>query len=67
VAQEIIHSFTLNSWTQPAFMLKIDLVKAFDRLEWNFIIEALARKGLHKHFIKSYTCMHLNSHIFDDH
>uniref|UniRef100_A0A453LNF1 Reverse transcriptase domain-containing protein n=1 Tax=Aegilops tauschii subsp. strangulata TaxID=200361 RepID=A0A453LNF1_AEGTS len=32
-------------------MLKIDLAKAFDRLEWSFIVSALARKGLHDHFI----------------
>jgi hypothetical protein len=32
-------------------MLKIDLAKAFDRLEWHFIASALARKGLHNHFI----------------
>jgi hypothetical protein len=33
-------------------MLKIDLAKAFDRLEWSFIAAALAHKGLHGHFIK---------------
>jgi hypothetical protein len=38
VAQEITHSFTLSTWKNSAFMLKIDLAKAFDRLEWNFII-----------------------------
>jgi hypothetical protein len=32
-------------------MLKIDLAKAFDRVEWNFIITALARKWRHGHFI----------------
>ena len=32
-------------------MLKIDLAKAFDRLEWNFVTRALARKELHAHFI----------------
>ena len=51
IAQEITHSFALSSWKNKAFMLKIDLAKAFDRLEWNFIVAALARKGLHAHFI----------------
>ena len=32
-------------------MLKIDLAKAFDTIEWNFIVAALNRKGLHAHFI----------------
>jgi mannosylglycoprotein endo-beta-mannosidase len=51
IAQEITHSFALKSWKHSAFMLKIDLAKAFDRVEWNFIVQALARKGLHGHFI----------------
>jgi hypothetical protein len=33
VAQEITHSFSVSSWTQKKFMIKIDLAKAFDRLE----------------------------------
>jgi hypothetical protein len=58
VAQEITHSFSLSSWKDKAFMLKIDLAKAFARLEWNFIIAALARKGLHDHFINLiHTCV----------
>jgi hypothetical protein len=52
VDQEISHSFQLSSWKKNAFMLKIDLAKAFDRVEWSFIEAALARKGLHGHFIK---------------
>jgi hypothetical protein len=32
VAQEITHSFALKSWKCKAFMLKIDLAKAFDRM-----------------------------------
>jgi hypothetical protein len=51
IAQEITHSFQLSSWKEQAFMLKVDLAKAFDRIEWKFITRALARRGLHNHFI----------------
>jgi hypothetical protein len=51
IAQEIIHSFNLKSWKQKAFFLKIDLAKAFDRIEWNFIVKALKRQGFHDHFV----------------
>jgi hypothetical protein len=51
IAQEITHSFALSSWKNKSFMLKIALAKAFDRLEWDFIITALTRKGMHPHFI----------------
>jgi hypothetical protein len=51
IAQEIAHSFSLSSWNSQDFMIKIDLAKAFDRLEWYFIASALERKGLHGHFI----------------
>ena len=49
VAQEITHSFSLSSWDSQDFMIKIDLAKAFDRLEWHFIASALQRKELHSH------------------
>jgi hypothetical protein len=32
VAQEFTHYFALKSWKCKAFMLKIDLAKAFDRM-----------------------------------
>jgi hypothetical protein len=51
IAQEITHSFALSSWNYQAFMLKIDLANAFDRVEWSFIVNALSRKGIHGHFI----------------
>uniref|UniRef100_A0A453I0W1 Reverse transcriptase domain-containing protein n=1 Tax=Aegilops tauschii subsp. strangulata TaxID=200361 RepID=A0A453I0W1_AEGTS len=58
IAQEITHTFSLKSWNHQAFMLKIDLAKAFDRLDWNFIGSALTRKGLHSHFINLiYACI----------
>ena len=46
VAQEIAHSFSLTSYKSHDFMLKIDLAKDFDRIEWHCIVSALARKGL---------------------
>jgi hypothetical protein len=52
ITQEIIHSFTFKSWKQQAFLLKLDLAKAFDRLEWSFIAHALRRLGLPTHFIR---------------
>lgn len=52
IAQEIVHSFNLKSFNQEAFMLKIDLAKAFDRIEWSFIYDALRRKGYHGQFIQ---------------
>ena len=33
-------------------MLKIDLVKAIDRIEWSVILDVLRHKGYHGHFIK---------------
>jgi hypothetical protein len=41
----------LKSWTRHAFLLKIDLAKAFDRLEWSFITQSLLRLGFNNHFI----------------
>lgn len=51
VAQEIAHSFSLTSWNGNDFMVKIDLAKAFDRIEWHFNVEVLERKGLDNHFV----------------
>jgi hypothetical protein len=52
ITQEIVHSFSLKSWKHRAFLIKLDLSKAFDRLEWNFIAEALALLGLQSNFIR---------------
>jgi hypothetical protein len=51
ITQEIIHSFNSKSWNSNAFLLKIDLAKAFDMIEWNFIYEALHRIGFTDRFI----------------
>jgi len=52
IAQEIVHSFNLKSFNQEAFVLKIDLAKAIDRIEWSFILDTLRRKGYQGHSIK---------------
>ncbi|WVZ88891.1 hypothetical protein U9M48_035358, partial [Paspalum notatum var. saurae] len=52
LAQEITHSFSLKNWNHHAFMLKIDLAKAFDRIEWAFILRALQRRGVSNHFCR---------------
>ncbi|WVZ69759.1 hypothetical protein U9M48_018494 [Paspalum notatum var. saurae] len=49
---EITHSFSLKNWNQQAFMLKIDLAKAFDRIEWSFMKRALQRRGFSHHFCR---------------
>jgi hypothetical protein len=38
LAQEIAHSFSLASWKDKDYMLKLDLAKAFERIEWSFIV-----------------------------
>jgi hypothetical protein len=38
----------LRTYNQHAFILKIDFAKAFGRLEWHFITNALCRLGLNQ-------------------
>jgi len=50
-AQQITHTFGLSSWKNKGFLLKIDLAKAFDRIEWSFITSALSRNGFPSHVV----------------
>lgn len=43
LAQGIVHSFRLATFKTKGFLLKIDLAKAFDRIEWSFVVQALRR------------------------
>ncbi|GJN11381.1 hypothetical protein PR202_ga29567 [Eleusine coracana subsp. coracana] len=51
IAHEVVHSFQLRNWKESAFMLKLDLAKAFDRIEWNFIKYAIKRLDFNENFI----------------
>lgn len=58
ITQEIAHTFQLASQKHKGFIHKLDLAKAFDRIEWPFIVQALRRQGFHGHFIDLIrTCM----------
>ncbi|XP_075663106.1 uncharacterized protein LOC142632618 [Castanea sativa] len=46
IAQEMIHSLGKKRGRVGYMALKIDLEKAYDKLEWNFIREALLRANL---------------------
>jgi Reverse transcriptase (RNA-dependent DNA polymerase) len=40
--QEVLHSFGSRAYKEKAFVLKADITKAFNTLEWSFIKHALA-------------------------
>ncbi|XP_060972636.1 uncharacterized protein LOC133038486 [Cannabis sativa] len=46
IVQEIIHSFNRKKGKEGFFAIKIDLVKAYDRLSWRFIDHVLSCYGI---------------------
>lgn len=52
IYQEVLHSFRTNRGTRKSMMVKIDLEKAYDRLEWYFIETTLQGLGLFENLIK---------------
>lgn len=44
--REVLHTFSQSTFRQPAFCLKSDLSKAFDRMSWNFVDKVLELHGL---------------------
>jgi hypothetical protein len=43
-AHEIIHS--VHKSKQQCFILKLDYEKAYDKVNWNFLLEVLEKRGL---------------------
>ena len=51
IAQELIHSLHKKKGLLGSFVVKIDLKKAYDRLEWSFILEVLLFFHFPRHLI----------------
>lgn len=46
LCQEFIHFFRYKKVRRGAILIKVDLEKAYDRLEWSFVEEILRDAGL---------------------
>lgn len=46
VCQEILRFIKRRQWSKGAMVLKLDLEKAYDRLQWSFIHDILLDAGL---------------------
>lgn len=51
IYQEVLHSFQRKKGLAGCMMVKIDLEKAYDRLEWGFVSTTLLHFGLPQHLI----------------
>lgn len=52
LAREIIHSFNSSSYNEEAFMLKADVNKAFDTVQWHFIYAAMQAVNFPKNLVQ---------------
>ena len=51
LAQEVVHSFKKTQKKKGFLWVKLDFQKAYDRLEWNFLILVLKAFGFSDKFI----------------
>lgn len=45
IAQELVHSLLKRKGNKVGFILKVDLEKAYDRVDWGFLHEVLKKSG----------------------
>lgn len=51
IAQEIIHTMRSKKGNKGYMAIKVDLEKAYDRLNWNFVRETLKETGIPDHLV----------------
>ena len=65
LAQEVVHSFSTTKKKKGFMGLKLDFQKAYDRLEWPFLVQVLKNFGFHQKFINLiYQCISTLSFTF---
>ena len=52
IIQEVIHSLIKALGTRSLVMLKVDMEKAFDCIQWSFVSWTLQQLGLYEIFIR---------------
>lgn len=49
IAHELVDTMRKNKTKSDLMAMKLDISKAFDRVEWKFIIDILKKLGFHEH------------------
>ncbi|CAN0883999.1 Putative ribonuclease H protein At1g65750 [Linum grandiflorum] len=49
ILQEVVHSLNYSGARKPSMVIKIDLAKAYDKIEWNFVRDTLDYTGFPSH------------------
>ncbi|XP_060964042.1 uncharacterized protein LOC133033349 [Cannabis sativa] len=51
VAREIVHSMSKKKGKKGFMMIKLDMEKAYDKMDWSFILATLKGLGFHRTFV----------------
>ncbi|XP_030479414.1 uncharacterized protein LOC115696664 [Cannabis sativa] len=52
VSREIVHSMKQKKGNKGYMMIKLDMEKAYDKMDWGFILATLKGLGFHQNFVK---------------